>query len=112
MSSYTPSPRLSSGLLIIDRLKKYGYVVETNDTEDKRSKRLTLTPAGLMILQNCYKQMEELGNLFFDTLSEDDMRLCIQLLKGIEIRFSDLWPKHKGNSFTAIQQDIQATVSV
>lgn len=99
---------LSSGLLIIDRLKKYGYVAESDDIVDKRSKRLILTPTGLAVLQQCYVRTSQLGSLFFSDLSEDDMRLCIQLLKGVEIKFAQLWPKHKGKSFAVIQQDLQS----
>lgn len=36
------------------------------------------------------------------------MRLSIQLLKGVEIKFSQLWPKHKGKSFAMIQQEMQS----
>lgn len=56
--------RLSSGLLIIDRLIKYGFVREREDSEDKRSKRLVLTPIGLAVLQRCYERTSQLGTLF------------------------------------------------
>lgn len=98
---------LSSGLLIIDRLKKYGLVAERDDETDKRSKRLTLTATGTVVLEDCYQRTSQLGRLFFGSLSEDDMRLCIQLLKGIEIKFARLWSGHKGKSLAAIQENYQ-----
>lgn len=98
---------LSSGLLIIDRLKKYGYVDEKDDAEDKRTKRLTLTKSGMEVLQECYKRTSQLAELYFADLSDDDARLCIQLLKGIEIKFSRLWPGHKGQSFAEIREAAQ-----
>lgn len=99
--------RLSSGLLIIERLKKYGYIAESDDEEDKRSKRVELTPSGQMVLQNCYEQTSQLGKLFFSDLTEEDMLLCIQLLKSVEIKFSQLWPKHKGKTFEMIQAEMR-----
>ncbi|MBO0937279.1 winged helix DNA-binding protein [Fibrella sp. HMF5335] len=100
--------RLSSGLLIIDRLKHAGYVAEYENVADKRSKRLMLTPAGSAVLKRCYDRASQLGRLFFSDLSEDDMRLCIHLLKGVEIKFAQLWPSHKGKSFDLIRQELQA----
>ncbi|MBO0932267.1 MarR family winged helix-turn-helix transcriptional regulator [Fibrella aquatilis] len=100
--------RLSSGLLIIDRLKHAGYVAEYENTADKRSKRLMLTPAGSAVLQRCYDRADELGRLFFSDLSDDDMRLCIHMLKGVEIKFAQLWPSHKGKSFDVIKQELLA----
>ncbi|GAB3643355.1 MarR family winged helix-turn-helix transcriptional regulator [Spirosoma arcticum] len=96
---------LSSGLLIIDRLKKYGFVSERDDETDKRSRRLVLTDAGAAVLQDCYGRTSQLGRLFFGSLSEDDMRLCVHLLTGTELKFAQLWPRHKSKSYAAIQDD-------
>lgn len=98
--------QLSSGLLIIDRLKKLGYVAEYENVADKRSKRLIITAAGSVALKRCYERTSELGSLFFSDLSDDEMRLCIQLLKGVEIKFAQLWPSHKGKTFDVIRQEL------
>ena len=97
---------LSSGLLIIERLKKYGLVRENEDADDKRSKRLVLTAEGKKVLQTCYQRTNQLAQIYFADLSEDDTLLCIQLLKGIEIKFSQRWPEHKGKSFAEISKSM------
>jgi predicted transcriptional regulator len=97
---------LSSGLLIIDRLKKSGFITEENDKEDKRSKRLKTTEAGVEILKKCYGRMFDLNKLFFNDISVDDMQLCIQLITPVEVKFSALWLQHKGKSFGEIQQEL------
>lgn len=97
---------LSSGLLVIDRLKKYGYVLETDDPTDKRSRRLALTATGTEVLQRCYERTSQLGSLFFGGMAEQDILLSIQLLKKLEIRFSQEWPRHKGQAFEAIRKDL------
>jgi hypothetical protein len=35
-------------------------------------------------------------------LAEDDKTLCIQMLKGVEMKFSMLWPQHKGKKFKEV----------
>jgi hypothetical protein len=39
-------------------------------------------------------------------MSEDDKQLCIQLLKNVEIKFSSLISKHKGEKFDSIYKDV------
>jgi hypothetical protein len=43
--------------------------------------------------------------MYYD-LSEEDIKLCIQLLQGIEIKFSKLWHIHKGKSFNEIHKEV------
>jgi hypothetical protein len=41
-------------------------------------------------------------------LSDEDMELCIQLLKNVEIRFSALWQRHKGKKLDEVYADVIA----
>jgi DNA-binding MarR family transcriptional regulator len=93
---------LSSGLLIIDRLIKKGLIGETKDAKDKRSKLITLTAAGRLKIHEAQKQLVKVSQVFFKQVSEDDIHLCISLLKPVEERFSKLWLSHKGLSFQEI----------
>lgn len=89
---------LSSGLLILERLKVKGLLTEEEDEEDKRSKRLKLTKKGNALLNRCYKQMGTLNEWFFKTISKEDIDLCIHLLQNIEIDFSERWFDDKGKT--------------
>ena len=93
---------LSSGLLILDRLKKNGLIVEMPDEKDKRSKRLTLTKKGLNVLRDCHARLETINGLFFKEMSEEDMMLCIQLLSATESRYSLKWIEDKKKSFSEL----------
>lgn len=97
---------LSSGLLIIDRLKKSGYLTEQDNKNDKRSKRLKLTKKGTDTLLSCYNTMQHVNELFFNEMQEDDLQLCIHLLTPLEIKFSGLWKLHKGKEFTENYREI------
>jgi DNA-binding MarR family transcriptional regulator len=87
---------LSSGLLIINRLIEKGYVREYTDDNDRRSKRLRLTPEGDGKLQECFQLIRPLNELFFGSIPKDDIELCFQLLTPLEIKFCALWIQHKG----------------
>lgn len=96
---YKNFSELSSGLLIIDRLKKAKWVEEQNDLEDKRSKRLSLTPKGQDVLFQCYQKMVKACTLFYGTIGPDDLKLCVQLLSPLDLKFAGLWTEHKNNTF-------------
>jgi predicted transcriptional regulator len=93
---------LSSGLLILDRLKKAGLTVEKSDNKDKRMKRLTITKKGTAVLHECYSKLNEINNVIFEDMPEDDMLLCLQLLSPTESRISNKWIQDKRKSFSEL----------
>lgn len=95
---------LSSGTDMLNRLKKRGLISEYNDPDDKRSKRIALTPAGEKAIELCMKEMRKVAGMMTYDMSEDDKQLCIQLLKNIEVNFSRIWQQHKGKPFDKVYQ--------
>jgi len=87
---------LSTGLLIISYLKHRKLITEHSDPTDKRSKRLKITPEGIKVLFRSYEQMIKIGELMFGEMPDEDINLCVQLLKNIDQKFSKLWHQHKG----------------
>ncbi len=102
---YSNFSELSSGLLIIERLNKKGFLTEQPDTEDKRSKRLVLSEAGDAVLKECYKEISFVNKLFFNEMPTDDIQLCIQLLTPIEMKFASKWIKDKSKSFHELESE-------
>jgi len=92
---YRNLAELSSGLLVIDRLKNRGYVSEQKDDKDKRSKRVMLTKKGEDALKFCRQQLLLVNEIFFQNFPEDDIQLCVHLLNPLEMKFSSLWQEHK-----------------
>jgi len=82
---------LSSGLLILDRLKKANLIVEKADDTDKRVKRLTITEAGETALNACYQKLYELSRLCFGGLSQEQVALCTQWLQPVEAALAAQW---------------------
>jgi DNA-binding MarR family transcriptional regulator len=97
---------LSSGTDMLNRLKKRDLIKEYDDEEDKRSKRIELTPAGEKAIELCMLQMRKVAGMMTKDLSEDDKQLCIQLLKNIEVKFSKVWQQHKGKPFDEVYEEV------
>jgi DNA-binding MarR family transcriptional regulator len=97
---------LSSGTDMLTRLKNRGLIKEYDDTEDKRSKRIELTTKGEKAIEVTKIKIFKNAKLIMNDLSEEDKALCIQLLQNVEIKFSTLWPKHKGKDFEEIYKEI------
>jgi predicted transcriptional regulator len=97
---YANFSELSSGLLILDRLKRAGLIAEKSDNKDKRIKRLMITKKGTAILYECYSKLDEINNAIFEDMPEDDILLCIQLLSPTESRISTKWIQNKRKSLS------------
>lgn len=103
---YATLQELSTGTDMLNRLKKLGYITEHDDKEDKRSKRLRVTPKGEKVLVVCRKRIGQLAELMLHDVSEDDKLLCFGLLKGVETKFAGLWQAHKGKDFGEIYKEL------
>jgi len=99
---------LSSGTDMLTRLKNRGLIKEYDDKEDKRSKRLELTPKGEKVINTCKVKIMKNATMMMNDMTNDDKDLCIQLLKNIEIRFSSLWQKHRGKAFEEVYSEVMA----
>lgn len=97
---------LSSGTDMLNRMKKRGLIKEYDDKEDKRSKRIELTPKGEKVAEVCLANIEKNATMLMNDLANDDKDLCIQLLKNVEIKFSALWQKHKRKKFEEIYKEL------
>lgn len=86
---------LSSGLLILERLKKSRWIDEKTDDNDKRSKRLNILPKGKEVLEQVYKHMAVLNQQCFGVVPADDLALCVLLLGPVEAAMAELWLKTK-----------------
>jgi len=96
---------LSSGTNMLIRLKKRGMITEYTDKEDKRVKRLKLTPKGEETLQKAKIVVHKVAGMIAERLSEEDKQLCVQLLNPINTRFTGIIQKQKNKSFEEIYQE-------
>jgi len=97
---------LSSGTDMLNRLRKKGFIKEHADKEDGRSKRVSLTAAGEKVIDKCAQQMMKCAGMMLAEMNEEDVRLCTQLLKNVEIKFAALWQQYKNASFQEIYDQV------
>jgi DNA-binding MarR family transcriptional regulator len=90
---------LTTGLAILEQLKKSAYIEEKDDADDKRTKRLCITAKGEAVLQSCLPPFKKASDFMFGDLPDEDRQLCIQLLKTVDDKHSDLWQRFKGKTF-------------
>lgn len=73
-----------SGIDIIKRLVKSELVEEFPDEQDKRSKRLKITQKGISVLYESFPYMNKVGSMAFDTLSEAEKTVILNILKRLD----------------------------
>jgi DNA-binding MarR family transcriptional regulator len=103
---YTNLFELSSGSDTLKRLQKRGLIREYVDDNDRRSKRLELTPKGHATLEQCHERIVKNARMLLHDLEDDDKKLCIQILRNVEVKFSRLWPEHKSKQFPEVYSSI------
>jgi hypothetical protein len=69
-------------------------------------KRLQLTPKGDMVLQTCYQQFRNIPGMLFWEMAREDVELCVQLLKNVDIKFSGLWQQHRTKPFDQVYKSL------
>jgi MarR family 2-MHQ and catechol resistance regulon transcriptional repressor len=74
----------STAVEISNRLVKKGYIEETVDTGDKRSTRVSLTPAGEQKLLESYPYMEKAYTGFLGCLGTGEQAQLADLLQKVE----------------------------
>lgn len=89
----------TTGIEAINKLIKNGLIKEKQDLNDKRAKKLSLTPKGKKLLNDGYKQSSRVGQLIFRDVNPDMIHLCIQLLSPVEEKHSRLLGEVKNERF-------------
>jgi DNA-binding MarR family transcriptional regulator len=97
---------LSGGTDLLRRLHKRGLIKEYIDKNDRRSKRIELTPEGEQAIEAGKPRARKMAKMLLRDMPEDDKQLCIQLLKNTEIKFSALWQRHKGKKFDEVYEGL------
>jgi DNA-binding MarR family transcriptional regulator len=108
---YDSLMELSSGTDMVNRLIKRGFVTEHNDKEDKRAKRLQLTQAGSKAIIKCKEKVVRMVTMMTADMADDDQKICVQLLKGMEIKFSERWLSDKSKPIEEVYREIAASKS-
>jgi len=105
---YATIYEMSTGTDLLNRLRKSGYITEVTDPADRRSKRVKITATGEKVLQAAVKRLSQMITMMLHDMDLDDVLLCVQLLKHLEIKFSGRWQEDKGRSFDEIYTSVMS----
>lgn len=88
----------TSGMLVIQRLIDRGFVIQTDNAEDKRSRCITLTDSGMAILNAIQPAMNQACILMMGDLSEAEQTHLAVLLKRLFTFHEPLFLHHRDAS--------------
>jgi DNA-binding MarR family transcriptional regulator len=75
----------TTGIEIIKRLLKNGLAQQHNDENDKRSKRLVVTPKGQQILLGIFPKMGKVATLLGGNLTNEEKMQLLYLLNKLQL---------------------------
>ena len=96
-----------TGMEIIRRLQAAGFIEQTDDPDDKRSKQLHLTEAGRQVLDAHAAPMSQVTSLLSGNLNGAEKLLLLQILDKLESFHRLLQAKMKGGNFTVFERPEQ-----
>jgi DNA-binding MarR family transcriptional regulator len=86
---------ISSGLLVIDRLIKKGFMKERIDEEDKRSKQVSLTHKGKETLAACHVALSKVAEDLYGEMPDEQLSSCNLYLNPMEQNIAKKWQQIK-----------------
>lgn len=84
-----------TGTQIIKRLLEYGLIEEKNDSEDKRSKRLTITEKGKDYFHRSVEKVNMTSRILAGKLEDKEKAELLELLKKLNDFHSHLYSEYK-----------------
>ncbi len=96
----------TSGIEILNRLIKHGFVQQYNDDEDKRRKLLKITPAGRSELIKVLPMMNVVSQIVVGNLSNEDQNLLAYLLRKLDSFHNDIYLQKTQNEMVQMLENM------
>ncbi len=84
----------NTGIGIIRRLLRNGLIEEIEDKEDKRSKRVRITPGGFGVLEQIYQGLDATSHIITADLSEGEKNHLLGTLQHLDHHHIDAFEGH------------------
>lgn len=94
----------TSGMEIIKRLLHQGLIRQEDDTIDRRSKRLHITPTGQQTLFSVFEKMNQVSQIVAGNLSAAERELLLQMLHKLHLFHKPIFLEQKEASLTEIYE--------
>lgn len=81
---YEMMAEFASGIDVINRLIRMELIEEFPDEQDRRSKRLRITPKGIALIQECFPVMNKVADVAYSSLTEGEKAILVQILDKLD----------------------------
>jgi MarR family transcriptional regulator, lower aerobic nicotinate degradation pathway regulator len=98
----------TSGMLVIQRLINRGFVTQSDNADDRRSRCITLTDSGMAILNAVQPAMNQACTLMVGDLSETEQTHLATLLKRLFTFHEPLFLYHHDESLDELLERVPA----
>lgn len=85
----------TSGMEVIKRLLINELIEQTDDENDKRSKRISLTQKGMGVLMQSFEAMGKVGIIASGDLTNQEKKQLVYLLKKLDNFHNDIYLNHR-----------------
>jgi DNA-binding MarR family transcriptional regulator len=92
----------TSGMLVINRLIDQGFIEQTDNPTDRRSRCITLTDAGMAVLQSVQPGVNQAVLLLTAPLSETEQEQLARFLYRLEQFHEPLYLHHRDDSLAEL----------
>ncbi len=102
----------TSGTEIIKRLKNSGFISETDDINDKRSVRVSITDAGRAEIFGILPTMGMVSKIVTGNLNSEEINTLAYLLKKLDYFHNDIYMNRRKESLENLIQAVQPYLPV
>lgn len=92
----------TSGMLVIKRLIDQGFIEQTDNPDDRRSRCITLTDAGMAVLQSVQPGVNQAALLLMAPLSETEQEQLARFFNRLERFHEPLFLHHREDSLAEL----------
>ncbi|MCY7356116.1 MAG: winged helix DNA-binding protein [Rudanella sp.] len=99
---YEMMAEFASGIDVINRLIRMELIEEFPDDQDRRSKRLRITPKGLSVIQQCFPVMNRVADVAYSSLTEAEKTLLVTILDKLDRYHADHYRQSRNSDFDEV----------
>lgn len=94
----------TSGIEIIKRLLKKGFIHQFIDDSDKRSRRVAVTPEGMAEMRKVFPRMQMVSDVIKGNLNSSEQKTLIFLLQKLTAYHKDIFINHFDKDLSEIDK--------
>lgn len=96
----------TTGIDMLNKLKKLGYITERTDPDDKRAKLVSITKEGEKVLARVYQLLYKPTLLMYHGIDHKDKQVVINILKDTEYKHQELFSNSRNKSIDELLVEV------